>query len=103
MTVLVTHDRCCVYDNPSLRRREAWQDGRLIAWIKAIVLMQKGFDGHSRLPFMLNVGSWKDGQIVGDAAALDKRSAIDRALWELIDSMRRGNHLLRIGPGLKHE
>lgn len=86
---------CCVYDNPSLMRREAWQDGQMIAWVKAAVLLRKGFNGYPQLPFMLNIGLWEAGQIVGDVTAFNKRRSLDHAFWELIDTVKRANHLLQ--------
>lgn len=61
---------CCVYDNPSTRSREAWQDGRLVCAVQARVLLGKGFSGGSWFPFMLNVGEWEAGRIVGDPGAI---------------------------------
>lgn len=59
-----------VYDNPATMRREAWQDGRLVCDVSAAQLETRGWEGHRRFPFMLNVGYWSAGQLIGDRAAL---------------------------------
>lgn len=61
-----------VYDNPATMRREAWQDGRLIADISLELMSIKGFNGHPSMFFPLNCGKWKHGEIRGDAEAIAK-------------------------------
>lgn len=67
--------KTAVYDNPSSFCREAWQDGKLIAYISVGLLMEKGFRGHRRMPFMLNCGEWETGKVWGDAEAIKSFAA----------------------------
>lgn len=63
--------KCAVFDNPVTRRREAWQDGKLVAFITEKLMYTKGFYGSKRMPFMLNCGrDFISGRIIGNAEAL---------------------------------
>lgn len=67
----------CIYDNPATCRRESWVDGKVTAHITMRLMYAKGFNGHERLPFQLNVGKeFISGQIIGDKAALEIRSDV---------------------------
>ena len=46
----------CVFDNPIKMRREAYQNGKVVAHISAELMFTKGFNGHERMFFGLNVG-----------------------------------------------
>lgn len=68
-----TSPKCCVYDNPSTCRREAWSDGELVACVSESQLETAGFNGHRSFAFMLNTGyRFTPGRITGDKAALQK-------------------------------
>lgn len=65
----------CALDNPNTMRREAWQDGKLVASIDAMLLENRGFSGHPDLPFQLNYkspsgGIWLAGQYYGNLNAI---------------------------------
>lgn len=62
--------RCAVYDNPASLRRESWENGKVIAFITATLLMEKGFNGHPRMFFAFNCGPWTPGKIWGDEKAI---------------------------------
>lgn len=64
--------RTCVFDNPASMARECWQDGRLLYSYSIKVLHDFA---HHPIPgrlffFGANVGPWKAGQLLGDAAAM---------------------------------
>jgi hypothetical protein len=65
----------CTYDNPATWRRECWQDGRLVCDYSAALLMQAEADPAMRLFFGANVGPWQEGQIMGDASAMQMQDA----------------------------
>lgn len=54
----------CIYDNPATMRREAWRDGRLIAFW-SLELISFGFPAMGEPP-----EPWADGKLSGDPAAL---------------------------------
>jgi len=61
----------CVYDNPRTMRREAWQDGVMLSYITAKLLLSKGFKGGKMFDFRLNVGEWELGKFHhGDESAM---------------------------------
>ena len=61
----------CVYDNPTNMRREAWQDGKIIADISMRLMYQKGFNGFRQMFFVLNVGKeFIAGKTYGDSQAI---------------------------------
>lgn len=60
----------CVYDNPATMAREAWQNGRLLLKLDALVLLDANFRRSGLMPFMLNVGPWSDGKAWGDIKAM---------------------------------
>lgn len=63
--------KTCTYDNPATMCREAWRDKRLIAHVTAEFLFQKPTICHRIVIHMgLNVGDWKEGQILGDPEAI---------------------------------
>jgi hypothetical protein len=68
--------KTCVYDNPSTLRREAWMDGKMVAFISMALMYSKGragspFNGFKTLPFFLNVGrDFIDGRVIGDPEAM---------------------------------
>ena len=64
--------KVAVYDNPATWRREGWVDGSMRMFITAELLLQKGFRGDRyAFPWQLNVGDWKEGQIIGDPDAIN--------------------------------
>lgn len=67
--------KVCTFDNPDTLRRECWQDGKLVAFITAALMATKGFNGHRRMFFGLNIGPWKTGQLVGDPDAMQQAAA----------------------------
>lgn len=64
----------CIYDNPDTFRREAWQDGEMIAFITAELLQAKGFRPGWMMQRMMAAGQWKTGQIYGNESALRKEA-----------------------------
>ncbi|NKF21591.1 hypothetical protein [Solimonas marina] len=56
-----------VYDNPDTFCREYWQDGRLMAFVSANLLLKKVHEG--RLP-ALDGFAWRDGRLTGDFLAV---------------------------------
>ena len=71
----------CTIDNPATMARECWQDGKLVCSYPALLFMHKSTRDPSKsawddLPaerrfFGANVGPWKDGQVLGDAEAME--------------------------------
>jgi hypothetical protein len=62
----------CVYDNPTTCRREHWVNGRLVSFISESLMCVKGFNGHKRLPFELNVGKeFVAGRLFGSKEAME--------------------------------
>ena len=64
----------CTYDNPATMARECWADGRLLCHYSATLLETKSTIPREHLFFGANIGPWKAGQMVGDAAALQQES-----------------------------
>lgn len=64
----------CVYDNPASMTREGWQDGKLLMSVSANVLETKGYRESGKIPWILNIGEWKPGQISGDIEAIDENN-----------------------------
>jgi hypothetical protein len=62
--------KVAVYDNPATYCREGWVDGKMTMHVTAEILTSKGFNGHRCFPFQLNVGKWREGQILGDPGAI---------------------------------
>lgn len=64
--------KVATYDNPSTQCRECWSNGSLIASYKMPLLVAQGYwPPPAKLFFFgANIGPWKEGQIVGDAAAI---------------------------------
>lgn len=64
--------KVATYDNPSTQCRECWCNGSLIASYKMPLLVAQGcWPPPAKLFFFgANIGPWKEGQIVGDAAAI---------------------------------
>lgn len=66
--------KTCTYDNPATMCREAWKDKRLIAHITADYLFQKPticpISPRFVIHMGLNIGDWKEGQILGDPEAI---------------------------------
>ena len=66
----------CTYDNPATMRRECWQDGKLIrAYSVQLLLRALGPNESQPIPgkylfFGANIGDWREGQFVGDEAAM---------------------------------
>ena len=60
--------KTAVYDNPATMQREAWRDGEVIASVTAKWLCEAQ-DGKF-LPFMLNIGPWRKGQVFGNPLAI---------------------------------
>lgn len=71
-------DECkvCTYDNPGTQRRECWQNGRLLCFYSAEVLLSKQPPRGNSLFFGANVGDWNPGQLVGDASAMPNCTAL---------------------------
>jgi len=63
----------CTYDNPTTMRRECWQDGKLIYWYSASLLLSKGMIPPRYFFLGANIGPWKTGQLIGDRKAMDER------------------------------
>lgn len=62
----------CTYDNPVSMARECWQDGKRICHYSFDLLppfAKKPIPGRIFF-FGANIGSWKPGQMVGDAKAM---------------------------------
>lgn len=54
----------CLFDNPIYMRREAWNDGEIMAWWSfELLLTMRGYDARP----------WKDGQIIGNADAMNPK------------------------------
>lgn len=69
----------CTYDNPNTFSRECWQDGRLIYALSEEVFFLTKWPLRPRdFFFGAAIGPWKDGQVVGDPAAIaiDQRPRI---------------------------
>lgn len=68
------YTRVATYDNPATQCRECWADGRLVASYQMPLLVAQGRWPPPPKRFFLgaNVGPWKEGQIVGDEAAILK-------------------------------
>lgn len=61
----------CTYDNPTTWRRECWRDGRLLcAYDAGLFLLREWTMPAERFFFGANIGDWKEGQLVGDPAAM---------------------------------
>ncbi len=76
----------CVYDNPAKMSRECWQNGKLICWYSADILLRK-----ERIPAehfffgAADAGDWETGQIYGDAVAMADPDYIFEAIKHLYD------------------
>jgi hypothetical protein len=67
----VNKKKYCVYDNPATMCREAWVDGRKIAFIIAELLIPKeGFFEAANDYVLREYGAWETGKISGDKDAL---------------------------------
>ena len=72
--------KTCVIDNPNTMARECWQDGKLIYSYSSLLFITKSVRDPAKtawddLPaervfFGAAIGPWKEGQIVGDIAAM---------------------------------
>lgn len=67
------------YDNPKTFRRECWEDGELLCFYSAHLLLRR-LTPFEKQPipkeyffFGANIGPWKAGQFVGDMTAMDRR------------------------------
>lgn len=62
----------CTFDNPDTMRRECWQDGKLVAFYSATLMLSKGHwpPPSHKFFFGANVGPWTPGQIFGDRSAI---------------------------------
>jgi hypothetical protein len=68
----------CIYDNPNTFRREAWQNGELVAFIAMSLLETKGFkrgDLTGLVPWYLDIEKWESGRVNGDPEAMKKPQA----------------------------
>lgn len=59
-----------VFDNPATMCREAWKDGRLVAFISARLMFDRDFFGDSTMHMALNCGKWEEGKVRGDVEAI---------------------------------
>lgn len=67
----------CIYDNPCTMRRECWQDGKLlVSYDFALFYMDPFPIPPERFFFGANIGPWHEGQLIGDAAALEGREKL---------------------------
>jgi len=56
-----THDSY-LYDNPHSMQRELWVDGRMVAFMSALLLVGDAYRASKDIPFMLKgVGPWNEG------------------------------------------
>lgn len=64
----------CTYDNPATMARECWQNGKIICHYKATLLQPYAKEPIPAEYFFFgaNIGPWKEGQIVGNNAAIGK-------------------------------
>lgn len=63
----------CVYDNPATMARECWQNGKLMLHYSMTILppQSKNPIPSEHFFFGANIGPWKEGQLVGDADAME--------------------------------
>lgn len=66
----------CIYDNPATMARECWQDGDLVCHYSFVLLspFAKEPIPAEHFFFGANIGSWKLGQMVGDAEAMSSNA-----------------------------
>ncbi len=66
----------CIYDNEATMQREAWQDGKLVAlmdWCLVDGVIKDQPEGiYQMYPFFMNVGPFKQGQIIFDKEAMER-------------------------------
>ena len=67
--------RVCTYDNPVTAMRECWRDGQLqAAYTAKLYALKKWPVGPAAHHFGANIGDWKEGQLVGDRAAMGDKA-----------------------------